>query len=497
MILFRSLRWQLQSYYALLLLLTLGVLTTLFSHWMRVSERHRYDSLLREYQHGLTPALRSPEPGNPGFWKQFDPLNFDRDRPRGPERGPVRGRDSGGPAGGPPGGPPVTPTEAVERLLDDGWYFGVFTFEGAPLRLSRTFPEDLELIFPSNDRGGDVLQDSGNYRSLLHREPGRLITVIGYSESRFAAEVWRRQWLLLAVTLSLFLAAASAGWWLIGRSLRPIQAIRKAADRVADGELSIRIDERPAQSNEIGELSENLNQTFARFESMFERQKRFTSEASHELRTPIAVILGYCQIALEKDRSPEQVQEAVLACRRAGMRMKNLTNDLLELARIESGEIHFEFSPCAIRDVAEEALELIAPLAEEKRIVLRADITDATITANGDRLWQVFVNLLNNAIRHTPDGKSITLKTVVAGPCLEVHVIDEGEGIPAADLPHIFERFYRVDSSRNRKTGGSGLGLAISETIIKAHGGMIEARSDVGKGATFVIRLPRGGPASD
>lgn len=492
MIVFRSLRWRLQSYYACLLLLALGILTAFSIHWMRVSERHHYDSLLRESRHTLIPLLRSPELVDPNHWKHFESLPTNNDSLRGPGRmrGPGGPPDGGPPGGGSRRGPPTPSTEGVDELLENNWFFGAIAYDGTAIRLSRTYPENILFDIPQEERKGDILTDSGEYRILLHREPWGAVTVIGYSKAWLAADMWSRQWVIVVASLSIFIVATGLGWLLIGRSLRPIRAIRKTADQITDGELSARIENTSLKEDELGELSANLNETFAQFEAMFERQKRFTSEASHELRTPITVILGYCQIALEEDRSPEQIQDAIQACRRAGIRMKNLTNDLLELARLESGEVEFDFSECAIRDVAEEALELIEPLAAEKGVVLREEITDATITANSDRLWQVLVNLLSNAIRHTPEGKAITLRTAANETDLEISIMDEGEGIPDEDLPHIFDRFYRVDTSRNRKTGGSGLGLAISETIVKAHDGSIEARSQVGRGTTFLIRLP-------
>ena len=509
MIASKSLRWQLQSYYALLLFLALGTLTALAIHWMRESERHQYDSRLRELQHILMPILRAKAPEDSEQWKLFSPISSnersqfsDRSRggPGGPDRGPRRGGPGGrppsdgpqGPKGG-PGGNPARRKEALDELLNEGWYFGLVSFEGEPIRQSRNFPEDITLSFDTSSKEGDIIVDDNGYRHLVHREPGRVISIIGYPKSQLAAYMQKRQWIIIGISSALFAIATLLGRLLIQRALRPINDIRTAANKIAEGELSARIDEDAQNKNEIKILSENLNETFSKLETMFERQKRFTSDASHELRTPIAVILGYCQVALEKGRSPEQIREAVQACRRAGERMKNLTNDLLELSRIESGEISFEFASCSVRDFAEEALELVEPLAAEKNITLREDLEDAKFNGNSDRLWQVLVNLLNNAIRHTPPGNAITLKCRSEGGDLKIEVIDEGEGIPKQDLPHIFDRFYRADLSRTRQNGGSGLGLSISETIVKAHGGTIQVQSEIGTGSTFTISLPLAG----
>jgi len=531
MIASKSLRWQLQSYYALLLLVTSGTLAGLAIHWIKQSERHRYDSKLREVQHLIMPTLKAVEAENPEQWKLFEPIannssgprpnrrhgrghrpDFnpgDRDfepsgRPEARRGGPPSGEGFPGRRGRPgrPDGPPGnqgfgrhgrSPRQApraLDNLIEEGYYFGLISFEGEPLRKSSNFPDDLNLDIDYTGKKGDFIIDDKGFRHLVHREPGSTISIIGYPKALLSAYIQRRQWILIGVSSALFVTATLIGSFLIRRALRPIGDIQKTADHIANGQLAARINEEAQQRNEIRNLSENLNQTFSRLESMFERQKRFTSDASHELRTPIAVILGYCQMALEKGRSPDEIREAVQACRRAGERMKNLTNDLLELSRIESGEISFELSDCSVREIAEEALELVEPLASDKGITLHEEIEEVSIRANGDRLWQVLVNLFNNAIRHTPNGNSITLRSKTGDGRLNLAVIDEGEGIPAQDLPHIFDRFYRVDHSRNRQKGGSGLGLAISDTIIKAHGGTIDVQSEIGGGTTFTISLP-------
>lgn len=595
----KSLRWQLQSYYALLLFLALGTLAVVALSLTRQNEAVSQDNLLRDTRHLLVPALTSQEPQQADQWSLYEALGGNTPRVIGQSRGPgaatslqqesrpsgppnldefegprerrmgppgygppegVRSRSSGPPSGGPPnfdhtgdgprfrprgpGGPSEyadsegfrsrpsgpqmvddrgprvegggsngggvpsgprggvgsyspayslqLPADEIEALLEDGWHFGLFSISGEALRKSRDFPVGLELDFEFGRENDEIIFETDAYRVLSHREPNRAVSVVLLPKAAFAGVLQRQQWSIVIFSLLVFVLATILGGWFIGRALRPIEAIQIAADQVAQGHLRTRIDATAQRENEIGELSEQLNQTFEQLECLFERQKRFTSDASHELRTPIAVILGYCQIALEQGRSPEQIRDAVKACSRAGERMKRLTNDLLELSRIESGELNFEFSQCSVKEIAEEALELVEPLAVEKEIRLSDELEDVEIRANGDRLWQVLVNLLNNAIRHTPHAKSITVTSRVHAERVELAVIDEGEGIPQEDVAHIFDRFYRVDHSRNRQSGGSGLGLAISETIIKAHGGSIRAESVLGEGSVFTISLPLG-----
>ena len=172
--------------------------------------------------------------------------------------------------------------------------------------------------------------------------------------------------------------------------------------------------------------------------------------------------------------------------------MKSLTSDLLELSKLEKGEVGLVLAACSMGEVAEEALELVEPLSAGKGVVLKSEIRDFSIKANADRIWQVMVNLLNNAIRHTPSGKSVTLKTECDDREARISVIDEGEGIPEESIPHLFDRFYRADSSRQRtqEKGGFGLGLAICDTIVKAHQGSIKVESTPGVETRFVMILP-------
>jgi len=219
-------------------------------------------------------------------------------------------------------------------------------------------------------------------------------------------------------------------------------------------------------------------------EGVLEREKNFTSETSHELRTPIAVILGHCELALDEGRDPEQVREAVKSCQRAGERMKSLTDDLLEISRMDKGKVELDFVECSIREVAEDALDIVESAAAQKGVAIRDELEDVTIIANGDRLWQVMVNLLNNAVRHTPGGKSVTLRVARRGDCVEIAVIDQGDGIPSEDIPHLFKRFYKGED------GDTGLGLAICETVIKAHRGRLSVESEPGVETQFVATLP-------
>ena len=229
-------------------------------------------------------------------------------------------------------------------------------------------------------------------------------------------------------------------------------------------------------SNEIAGIQQQL-------EGVLERQKNFTSETSHELRSPISVILGHCELALQDSSNPEETREAVKACQRAAERIQNLTESLFELSQIEGGNIELEFSECSLREVTLEALDLVEPSANRKGVTLNEEVADITLHANGGRLWQVMVNLLNNAVRHTPSGKIVTLNAEQLNDVVELSVIDQGEGIPAKDIPHLFKKCFKGDG------GETGLGLAICEAIIHVHRGELSVVSEPGVETRFVVKL--------
>jgi heavy metal sensor kinase len=263
-----------------------------------------------------------------------------------------------------------------------------------------------------------------------------------------------------------------------------------AADAISVRNLSERIDLQETDS-ELGQLASVLNRTFDRLQSAFEQQSRFTADASHELRTPLSVILANAELALSRPRSSEEYRAALDTCRRASQRMKSLIDCLLMLARCDSGNSALEPSELDLEPVAKECLELMRPLAEERHIRMEATTAPLRVHGDRDRVSQVLTNLLSNAIRYNHDGGQVHVGVAAENGAAVLTVTDTGVGIPLEALPHIFDRFYRVDEARSRLEGGSGLGLAICKTIVEAHGGTITARSEPQGGTTIEVRLPR------
>lgn len=341
--------------------------------------------------------------------------------------------------------------------------------------------------------GADTTRQRGNLReSFIMTNPGDCL-LVGRDIGAPLAELRRFGWMLFGAGAGVLAIVSLGGWWLAGRALRPVGEISKAAVKIAGGDLAERIAVAEAQS-ELGELAAVLNSTFARLEAAFAQQARFTSDAAHELRTPVAVILSQVQSALTRERPAAEYREALEACQRAAQRMRRLIQSLLELARLDAGQEERAPVPFDLAEIGAECVELLRPLATERSVTLVPDVRPTPIRGDPDRLAQVITNLLTNAIQHTPPEGSVVLGCAAENGTAIVTVSDSGRGIAAEDLPHIFERFYRADRSRSRPEGRTGLGLAISKAIVDSHGGSIEVASSP-QGTVFTLRLPRGLPA--
>ncbi len=285
----------------------------------------------------------------------------------------------------------------------------------------------------------------------------------------------------------LFIGLAG-GWWFVGRALRPIAEISATATKISGGDLSQRINTAEAQS-ELGQLSAVLNATFARLETAFAQQKQFASDAAHELRTPVSVILTQTQTALARERDAAGYRQAVEACQRAAQRMRKLIESLLELARFDAGQEVLKRLDFDLAKTVAEGMEMVQSLAEDHQVKIISELAPLTITGDSERLAQVVTNLLTNAIQYNrPDGE-VRVKLEAQGGLAVLEISDTGRGIAPEDLPHVFERFYRADRSR---TGGgnAGLGLSICKAIVEAHGGVIEVSSVENAGTKLVVRLP-------
>lgn len=325
----------------------------------------------------------------------------------------------------------------------------------------------------------------------LSTQPGALI--IGRSTKQIDQALHGLvRTLVIAVPLALAVAAGG-GIFLARRALKPVGKIAETAEEIEETDLSRRINVNT--KDELGRLAATLNAMIGRLEKAFQRQKQFTSDASHELRTPLAVIEAESTLALQKERSPSDYRQSLDTISQESRQMSSLIDQLLTLARADAGKEQWNFREVNLGKLSSDLSKDIEVLCEEKGLSFQlGQAPDLVVKGDEARLRELFMNLLDNAIRYTPAPGTVSVSLRREGQMAIVAVTDTGIGIPAEDIPFIFERFYRVDKSRSRAEGGSGLGLAICKHIVEAHGGKIEVESQVGMGSTFSVWIPLQSP---
>jgi heavy metal sensor kinase len=243
--------------------------------------------------------------------------------------------------------------------------------------------------------------------------------------------------------------------------------------------------------DEVGRLASTFDEMIARLDEAFRRQRQFTADASHELRTPLTAIKGQTEVALQRDRDADTYREVLRKVNGEVDRMIRLIGSLLTLARADARQIPVSRESVDLGRLVTDAVEQIRPAAVDKAIALNVSSNgDIRLRADQDLILQLMLNLLDNSVKYTPRGGSIDLSCRAEGSHAEVTVADTGSGIPAEHLPHIFDRFYRVDKARTRAEGGAGLGLSISRWIAEAHGGTLRVESTPGRGSKFTLSLP-------
>jgi two-component system OmpR family sensor kinase len=301
------------------------------------------------------------------------------------------------------------------------------------------------------------------------------------------------------VTLLVLAAIALLGMWVIRLGLRPLTAIGATAATIASGDLTQRVAREDART-EVGRLGLALNGMLEQIESAFrareasERKlRRFVADASHELRTPLAAVRAYAELFTRGAADhPEDLARSMKGITRESERMSLLVEDLLLLARLDEGR-PLESEPVDLREVVADAVETARAVEPDREITCNLSI--ASIRGDHDRLRQAVDNLLANVRAHTPHNTAVSVTLTAADAVARLIVQDSGPGMDEEQAAHVFERFYRADSSRARASGGVGLGLSIVAAVVAAHGGGVSASSVQGQGATFVIELPLAPPA--
>jgi len=331
---------------------------------------------------------------------------------------------------------------------------------------------------------------SGLYREAIHANPGGGYLLVGTSIETLENELSALEKKLTLIGTLIVSGGFLIGYLLITRSLKPIETISATAHQIANGDLSQRIKVRGNES-ELGKLSSVLNETFEKLETSFEHQVRFTADASHEMRTPISVILAKSQFALSRERSPEKYQEALHTCMNSAQHMRTLTEGLLKLSKIDSGAFHLKKEKSDLAKLTQEIVEMIRPLADKRGIKISSELTPHFALFDSQKMRQVLLNLLSNSVKYNREDGEIELSLIEANQKLKLSIRDTGPGMSEEQLPHVFERFYRADQARTHGGNiGTGLGLAITQAIVKAHGGQITVESTPDVGSTFHLSLP-------
>jgi heavy metal sensor kinase len=302
--------------------------------------------------------------------------------------------------------------------------------------------------------------------------------------------------LLLSGGLMAVLLAALVGWTTAAAALRPLGQVTETALQITRADdLSLRIPLSGPAQGEVGRLIIAFNETLERLENLFETQRRFMADVSHELRTPLTTILGNLDLMRKMGQLDAESLEAISS---ETQRMKRLVQDILVLTQAESGKLPLARAELELDTLVLEVFQQSKVLAQDRVEVRLGQEDQARVMGDRDRLKQVLLNLMSNAIEYTPAGGAVTLGLACVGDWARVTVSDTGPGISQEDLPHIFERFYRVDRSRKRTgQGGAGLGLSIANWITRSHEGRLEVASEVGKGTTFSVWLPQSGSGCD
>jgi len=365
----------------------------------------------------------------------------------------------------------------------------------------------LERVYASGFPSSEEIDGNYVYAVPVHRtgepllvvEAGKPYTVIDQGGLRLRIAPPGLAGIVVGAAVVTILPAIVGSFLVARRALAPVNAIVRSVQEISEEDLSQRL---PVNSrrDELGRLALTFNELLARLEVAFDEreetlasQRRFVANAGHELRTPLSSILGYTRLLRDWGlQDPEVAIESLEAIEREATRMSELVEEMLDLARGDEG-LPLELEEVDLREVASAAVEATRVASGDKvKLVYEPPLAAITARVDVDRVRQALGILLDNAVKYTPEGGMVIVRVQHDGKDAELEVSDTGIGIPAAHLPYIFDRFYRVDSARSH--AGSGLGLSIARQIAELHGGAITVTSQPGRGSTFTLRLPRSGP---
>ena len=344
----------------------------------------------------------------------------------------------------------------------------------------------MEKVLTTTGPGGEpirVLQ----YNLQVFGKSFNITVAESLSDSLEMIQKFRR--MLLGVIPACILLVSFMAMWIAKRSLIPLERFSRRIKTITHTTLDERIDS-AAENRELADLATSFNDMLDRLQEVFESEKRLIADASHELKTPVAVIKLQCDVVLQRQRTAAEYIDALTTIRSVSDDIDTLVKDLLSLARLDSGILASKgFVPISLNDCIQKTVTMVHPFLKQKSLELLTRLgDDVTIAGNLDSLTEAIFNILENGVKYNRDNGVLEVSTASSGGEVIVSIRDTGFGIASRDAERIFDRFYRADAERNAE--GTGLGLSIAKAIIEAHGGRISVESELGQGSTFKVVLP-------
>jgi len=469
--LFHSLRWRLQAWHGLLLLLVIMASILPSYHLARENQVQRIDHELRQLEMQVVRSLMRQLAGTREG--QAPPVLMP------PEEFLKRLAAK----------PVPLPAELMtlfEGQAPGHAYFAIRDKDDHELLGSSNLPADLSFAPAGTAEFSESSRSIASRREYARTSSLGFKIVVGRDISPVLHDMRTMAWIHAGVGLAVWALGLLGGWWLSGRAISPIQTISATATRIAAGNLSERIDP-TAMDLELAQLSQVLNETFNRLNITFERQRQFTANASHELRTPITILITETQRLLKRERTAEEYRDALQVCGETAQRMRKLVEALLMLARQDHQEMDEARQPCDLAEIAREVANQLAPLSQQHGRQIELHLHSAPCQGDPSSLAVLVTNLISNGLLH---GGNVMVSTSRQHDQACLTVEDDGPGISETDLPHVFDRFFRVDQARTGTSGHSGLGLAIAKAVADNHQGVIQASHRAPSGARFEFRMP-------
>ena len=360
--------------------------------------------------------------------------------------------------------------------------------KNTPLDLMQPAPGDTGIRYATQPAAGGPVRAASQRVEVKGR---RFLIQVAEPMHEFNESLERFETGLLILAPVFLLLASAGGFWMSTRALAPVDRITNDARAISVTNLSARL-EVPRAKDELQRLTQTLNEMLDRIEQEVKRIVQFTADASHELRAPLTLIHTAAEFSLRRERTREELLDAMRKIVRESERTSRLVDDLLLLARADSNTHELQLGPTDVSSSARDAAELAVTLAQAKNIHVSADIprNALMVTGNEQLLGQLWLILLDNAVKYTPAGGQVRFSMQAVNSHLETTVSDTGIGIALADLPHVYDRFWRADKVRSREMGGAGLGLSIARWIVESHRGEIEIDSEPGRGSQVTVRFP-------